>query len=621
MSKTQAVTRIAQGNAAVVVLWAGAAALCGTLFGQTATVKSPILPAEPYNYTAVTLPAHFGGRGGVLGTDSTPATNPSTNAGVTLGRVLFYDVNLSRNRTKACASCHIQDHGFGDSATRSSGFAGGLTRRHSMGLSNTRFNPNGRVFWDERAASLEAQALMPIQDLTEMGMTLPELEQRVAELSYYPSLFQAAFGDTTVTSDRIAKAIAQFDRSILSYRSKYDIGRALAPNEDAPFGNFTAQENRGKTIFNNPPGQGGMGCAGCHRTEAFLDTQGPLNNGLDVDNPSDEGAFEQTGNPGQKGAFRFPSLRDIAARAPYMHDGRFATLRDVVEFYDHGVQPSPNLDPRLRNPGGTPVHFNFSSDDKAALVAFLQTLTDPVLLASPQLSDPFKATRSLNAASVTVEQSAPNAAVAAVAWDLADREEYAAQPLPTTLADLQVLVIGSDGVERAAKLLYAGPRQVNYVVPSGTSVGLASITVTKKGAVVSRGTLQINAVSPGIFTANGNGAGVPASYATSRNAAGQLQYVPVFTSSASGFVASKISLNGSDAVVELYGTGIRSGSGSISAQANGVPLEVLYAGAHPNYEGLDQMNVKIPLSMAGKGTVSLTLTVLGVQSNTVQLAF
>jgi cytochrome c peroxidase len=370
---------------------------CLILGSVEAQQGDPVLPSPPYDYF-VPLPDYFlipavpgsPTQIAVIDHDNTPGDNPTTNAGAALGRVLFYDKDLSLNSTVACASCHEQAKGFADPRTLSVGFAGGNTRRHSMGLTNARFYQRGRAFWDERAETMEAQALMPIQDSVEMGMTLADLETRLAQKTYYPGLFNAAFGDPAITSERIGKAIAQFVRSLVSITSRYDQGRALVGNFNQPFPNFTAQENQGKILFLTAPQNGGAGCGGCHATEAFVNEQrGPLNNGLDADTSSDQGAFETFGTPNFLGAFKVPSLRNIGVRAPYMHDGRFTTLDQVVEHYNSGVQAHPNLDQRLRLPNGNPIRLNLSTAQKQAIVAFMNTLTDPAFLSDVRYSSPF----------------------------------------------------------------------------------------------------------------------------------------------------------------------------------------------------------------------------------------
>jgi cytochrome c peroxidase len=328
---------------------------------------SPRLPVKCYDY-AVDFPQHYlesrSRRGRVviaaIEHDNTPEYNPTTNEGAALGRVLFYDKNLSLNRTV------------------------------SMGLTNARFYERGRAFWDDRAASLETQALMPIQDEIEMGMTLPKLEARLSGIRYYPPLFEAAFGSPEVTSRRIGQAISQFIRSMVSVDSKYDEGRAKVSNPTTDFPNFSTKENLGKSLFMLPEQLGGIGCIRCHTTEAFINpARGPINNGLDEDTSTDDGAGEVFGSRRFSGAFKSPSLRNIAVTAPYMHDGRFATLEEVVEHYDKDVKLHPNLAGGLSQTNGTPKRLNLSSSEKKALVAFLKTLTDKKMLRDAKFSDPF----------------------------------------------------------------------------------------------------------------------------------------------------------------------------------------------------------------------------------------
>ena len=359
------------------------------------TTENPIisaalnLPAIPFDYVNLNLPTYFfvnvggGAPTSVNGIDNTPANNTVTNNGATLGRVLFYDKNLSVNKTISCASCHNASFGFSDTAILSKGFAGGKTGRHSMSLINAKFYQRGRFFWDERAASLEEQVLMPFQDQTEMGMTIPTLLQRVREQAFYAPLMQNAFGDTSISSNRISLALAQFVRSIVSSNSKYDVGRAQTNNPVANFTNFTTEENEGKRIFITPVQNGGAGCFGCHTTEAFVSANnGPRNNGLDLNTTNDNGAGQ--------GAFKTHTLRNIQLTAPYMHDGRFNTLEEVVEHYNSGVKAHPNLDNALKQPNGNPLRLNLTIAQKAALVAFMKTLTDQTIATNPKWGNPFK---------------------------------------------------------------------------------------------------------------------------------------------------------------------------------------------------------------------------------------
>jgi cytochrome c peroxidase len=377
--------------------------ICGLFFTiivaatTNTTVADPVLPATPYNYSVLNLPAHFTTNSGgplptsINGLDNTPVSNPVTDAGATLGRVLFYDVNLSSNRTVSCASCHKQNAGFSDPSVLSVGFAGGTTRRHSMTLINARYYQRGRAFWDERAATIEEQVIQPFQDATEMGLTLTSLLQRINEQSYYPTLFANAFGDNTVTSDRVSKALAQFVRSIVSYSSKYDVGRAQVATPGANFPNFTAAENAGKQLFFATIPNGGGACFGCHTTESFNSANpGPQNNGLDAASTTDLGAGEVfTQNAIFVGRFKTTSLRNIELTAPFMHDGRFQTLEQVVEHYNSGIKAHPTLSPALTDANNAPIRLNFTATQKANLVAFLKTLTDNSIATEAKWSNPF----------------------------------------------------------------------------------------------------------------------------------------------------------------------------------------------------------------------------------------
>ena len=341
-------------------------------------LRAPALPATPFHYadSLVPLPAHFhtpaNGRRTAASTDNTPADNPVTDAGATLGRVLFYDVRLSASDGLSCAGCHSQATGFSDAAQRSVGFAGGVTGRHSPTLANARFYSVGRFFWDERAPTLENQVLRPIQDPVELGLALDDALAKIAATPYYPPLFQAAFGSPEVTSDRVSRALAQFVRSLVSTGSRYD--RAFDAEGAPSFtGVLTPQEIEGERLFRS------TGCVDCHITVAQV-TDAVRNTGLDPVS-ADTGAG--------RGRFKAPSLRNVGVRPRFMHDGRFTSLEEVVEFYNSGVRGNPNLDPRLRSPDGSPKRLNLTEAQKAALVAFLHTLTDPAFLTAPRFSNPF----------------------------------------------------------------------------------------------------------------------------------------------------------------------------------------------------------------------------------------
>jgi cytochrome c peroxidase len=223
-------------------------------------------------------------------------------------------------------------------------------------------------------------------------------------ISYYPPLFEDAFGSPEITSDRVAKALAQFVRSLVSFNSKYDRGRVMQIDEQGldpvesftqpiPEEIFSAVENRGKQIFLTPITSGGGGCFSCHSTEAFVNAGGgPTSNGLDAATPDDQGACEPLefqSQPERCGTFKVPSLRNVGVRPPYMHDGSLATLALVIDHYSEGIEAHPNLSPVLKDTLGDPVRLNFSVEDKGALIAFLNALTDESFLRDEKFSDPF----------------------------------------------------------------------------------------------------------------------------------------------------------------------------------------------------------------------------------------
>lgn len=335
--------------------------------------------------------------------DNTPATNPITNGGATLGRVLFYDKNLSTNNTIACASCHQQEFGFGDIPTASVGWEGGTTGRHSMRLVNTRFSTEEKFFWDERAASLEHQTTEPIQDHIEMGfsgangdLNFSDLISRLEGLSYYNELFTYVYGDAAITEERMQNALAQFVRSIQSFDSKYDIGRAQVNNNNQNFPNFTAAENAGKQLFSTPPNNGGAGCNTCHRAPEFdIDPNSNNNNVIGV--IGDASSTDLTNK-------RAPTLRDMVNPAgvlngPLMHDGSITSLEEVIEHYNLIIPIAGNnqLDNRLRGgPGNPGQNLGLTATEKANLVAFLETMTGTDMYTAERYSDPFEVDGSIS---------------------------------------------------------------------------------------------------------------------------------------------------------------------------------------------------------------------------------
>lgn len=352
---------------------------------------APALPPTLYDYsTPPKMPAYI--RDYIarnLSVDNTPRNNPITNEGATLGRVLFYDKKLSANNTVSCASCHHADKAFTDGKAASPGFQGVPTRRNSMSLVNLKYFKGSSMFWDLRASNLEEQVLMPFLDHIEMGIpSLSALEKKVQSYAYYPPLFRSAFGSDDINTDRISKALAQFIRSIASFNSRYDQG--LSSN----FSNFSPEELEGKRMVTR------AFCTECHSdlesvakrdnptfliVENFgLNTGNGSNNALD-EKYKDEGIGEKTTLSKDMGTFKIPTLRNVELTAPYMHDGRFNTLEEVVEHYATGVKKHPNRGIQLSTTG-----FRFSPQEKKAIVSFLKTLTDQSLASEPRFSDPFQ---------------------------------------------------------------------------------------------------------------------------------------------------------------------------------------------------------------------------------------
>ncbi len=310
-----------------------------------------------------------------------PEDNQPTVQGVALGRALFYDPIMSVDGSKACASCHLQQGSFTDNTAFSEGVNNQLGKRSSMSLLDVGYNFNG-LFWDGRSPDLEDQALHPIEDPVELAHTWTEVVADLRAHAEYPKMFREAFGidnKDEITRDLAVKAIAQFERSLVSSgNSKYD---RVVRNLDV----FTDLEADGHDIYFDesidlPDGQ----CFHCHSAPNFSDNL-YHNNGLDraetyADFP-DLGRGAVTGIEVQNGLFRTTTLRNIEMTAPYMHDGRFETLEEVLDHYISGGHPSPNKSPFLDSIDLTNYH-------KEALLAFLKTLTDEDFLSNQEYSDP-----------------------------------------------------------------------------------------------------------------------------------------------------------------------------------------------------------------------------------------
>lgn len=345
------------------------------------------------NYANQTVPSYI--------TKNNPQGSIITDAGATLGRVLFYDKKLSSNNTISCSSCHIQSKAFSDGAIASQG-VNGTTGRHSMRLINVRFANERKFFWDERAINLETQTTMPIKDHGEMGfsgqngdLSFADLIVKLSAVGYYRELFKFVYGSEEITEVKIQNALSQFIKSIQSFDSKYDAGRAIAPNEAQPFTNFTAEENQGKNLFLTPPifdtngfrTGGGLGCNGCHNAPEFDIDPNSLSNGI---GGSINGGPDFTNT-------RAPSLRDVAnrlgdANGPMMHTGVIASLQAAIGHYGDlsaAAANNPNLDPRLK-PNGRGQQLNLRSNEVNAVIAFLKTLSGNDVYTNTKWSTPFR---------------------------------------------------------------------------------------------------------------------------------------------------------------------------------------------------------------------------------------
>ena len=285
-----------------------------------------------------------------------PEDNPMTVEGIALGKRLFFDPILSIDSTVACSSCHAPASAFSDVMDFSPGVAG-VTSRNSMPVINAGWMKT--LFWDSRAVSLEDQARQPVENEVEMGETWDHVVEKLQRHPDYPTLFNEAFETTKITAELATRAIAQYERTLISSNSKYDRYRAGQAV-------LSAEEALGLELFFTERAD----CFHCHGTRLFTDNR-YHNNGLD-EFYADAGLAEITQKPYDVGKFKTPTLRNVAVTAPYMHDGRFETLEEVIDFYDSGAQPSENIDPLI----GPSRRLNLSSEEKAALVAFLHTLTD-----------------------------------------------------------------------------------------------------------------------------------------------------------------------------------------------------------------------------------------------------
>ena len=324
-----------------------------------------------------------------------PADNPLTEQGVRLGRMLFYERLLSKDESQSCATCHDQDDAFTDLRRFSIGVEGLPGKRQAMSVFNMAWRPPGRTtpggpnrggfFWDGRAELLRHQSLMPIQDPLEMNETLENVIAKLQSKDRYRDQFIRAFDTDTITEELMSLAMEQFMFTIVSGGSKFD---RVQRGETQ----FSESEQRGHDLFfaevEPSLNQKGAECFHCHGGVNFSNNQF-MNNGLDAESAwSDLGRFDVTQSPADRARFMATSLRNIDLTPPYMHDGRFQTLEEVIDHYNTGVKRSPTLELPLMQFNIRPGGLGLNEQDKADLVAFLKTLTDADLLSDPAYAAP-----------------------------------------------------------------------------------------------------------------------------------------------------------------------------------------------------------------------------------------
>lgn len=348
--------------------------------------------------TSVEVPQHIGRSTGLERIEQTS----SDARKALLGRVLFYDTRLSATGETSCATCHKQSVAFSDDIAFSKGINGQVTKRNSIALGSVpSFTPvisgygssadgnQARVagtvkfFWDERAETIKEQSEATIQDEREMGKDLHELSNELKNLEMYQILTMKAFGTTDLTTDRITLALEKFTSSIVSMNTRFDqLADAEIFNGSNNLNDFTASERAGKALFT-------QNCASCHGHQMGKPRLNIANNGLD-EVYTDKGVGELTGNSREEALFKVPFLRNVALTGPYMHDGRFETLREVIDHYSEGIAGHRNLSSQLQNRNGQPLRMNFSETEKQALIDFLEMTTDETVLVAERFSDPFR---------------------------------------------------------------------------------------------------------------------------------------------------------------------------------------------------------------------------------------
>lgn len=310
-----------------------------------------------------------------------PADNRLTEEGVELGRYLFFDERLSADNTQSCASCHIPEHAFSDTVQYSIGIDGMGGTRNAMPLFNLGWIQTG-LFWDGRASSLEDQAFQPVTNPIEMHTTWPNVAQKLQQDPLYPSMFNAAFGTFTIDSVLVSKALSQFERILISANAPYDKYLTTGSSGWNSTDEFAAY--LGFAIYMDETKGDCFHCHGSPSQPLYTDNQF-RNNGLD-ETFSDLGYGEVTGLSTDNGKFKTPSLRNLLFTAPYMHDGRFSTLTEVIEHYSTGLVNSPTIDPLMKHlpTGGS----NMTPEEKGYLLMFLKSLSDSSFINNPEYQDP-----------------------------------------------------------------------------------------------------------------------------------------------------------------------------------------------------------------------------------------
>jgi len=358
------------------IVWVRLTGIGAVIILISATQSDPPVASGPYS---LSYPEYFGNR------TYMPADNPITKQGVYLGRMLFYETKLSSTNTISCASCHRQSLAFTDGKAFSEGVNGQKADRSSMSLANLLWVKN--FFWDGRVKGLEEQAEVPMINPHEMNQSLLVSAAKLSRLKKYRRLFELVYGNDSITAGRIVRAIAQFERTLISSNAPYD--QYLRGGYQA-----TTSEMNGMNLFMRIPDSRnnvrGASCGRCHGTpKMFIELF--HNNGLDSI-PADAGRQKLTGNAIDAGRFRVPTLRNIALTAPYMHDGRFATLEEVVDHYNEHIAASPSLSPLLQNVSNDAEGktLGLTVNEKKDLVSFLHMLTDSSFIADKRFSDPNK---------------------------------------------------------------------------------------------------------------------------------------------------------------------------------------------------------------------------------------